>query len=141
MLRRPPRSTRTDTLVPYTTLFRSRPEPRLRKELAGASRAHQVAHQIRRRNEAAAIIAEIDDDVGDALRAEIGKGVAELVVRRRDEGSQVQIAIAAAALADDLGAIAVRNGVERIVGLGDGDLARPRRVGEDRKSTRLNSSH
>src|SRR3546814_6383565 len=89
----------------------ARPEPRLRKELAGASRAHQVAHQIRRRNEAAAIIAEIDDDVGDALRAEIGKGVAELVVRRRDEGSQVQIAIAAAALADDLGAIAVRNGV------------------------------
>src|SRR3546814_7829816 len=27
MIRRPPRSTRTDTLVPYTTLFRSRPAP------------------------------------------------------------------------------------------------------------------
>src|SRR3546814_522907 len=26
MIRRPPRSTRTDTLVPYTTLFRSRPK-------------------------------------------------------------------------------------------------------------------
>src|SRR3546814_12694917 len=26
MIRRPPRSTRTDTLLPYTTLFRSRPE-------------------------------------------------------------------------------------------------------------------
>src|SRR3546814_1927292 len=26
MIRRPPRSTRTDTLVPYTTLFRSEPE-------------------------------------------------------------------------------------------------------------------
>src|SRR3546814_14562014 len=26
MLRRPPRSTRTDTLVPYTTLFRSNPD-------------------------------------------------------------------------------------------------------------------
>src|SRR3546814_18335830 len=26
MLRRPPRSTRTDTLFPYTTLFRSHPE-------------------------------------------------------------------------------------------------------------------
>src|SRR3546814_18108726 len=26
MIRRPPRSTRTDTPVPYTTLFRSRPE-------------------------------------------------------------------------------------------------------------------
>src|SRR3546814_2476077 len=31
MIRRPPRSTRTDTLLPYTTLFRSRPgfRPRL----------------------------------------------------------------------------------------------------------------
>src|SRR3546814_11603381 len=27
MIRRPPRSTRTDTLFPYTTLFRSRPDP------------------------------------------------------------------------------------------------------------------
>src|SRR3546814_10746622 len=27
MIRRPPRSTRTDTLFPYTTLFRSRAEP------------------------------------------------------------------------------------------------------------------
>src|SRR3546814_17212160 len=28
MVRRPPRSTRTDTLFPYTPLFRSRPRPR-----------------------------------------------------------------------------------------------------------------
>src|SRR3546814_2267571 len=28
MIRRPPRSTRTDTLFPYTTLFRSQPEDR-----------------------------------------------------------------------------------------------------------------
>src|SRR3546814_7223189 len=27
MIRRPPRSTRTDTLFPYTTLFRSNPDP------------------------------------------------------------------------------------------------------------------
>src|SRR3546814_5262169 len=27
MIRRPPRSTRTDTLFPYTTLFRSPPQP------------------------------------------------------------------------------------------------------------------
>src|SRR3546814_15944536 len=33
MIRRPPRSTRTDTLFPYTTLFRSRP---------GAHRAYRV---------------------------------------------------------------------------------------------------
>src|SRR3546814_6536169 len=35
MIRRPPRSTRTDTLVPYTTLFRShRPEPSQEPALA-----------------------------------------------------------------------------------------------------------
>src|SRR3546814_3163889 len=32
MIRRPPRSTRTDTLFPYTTLFRSRGGPRPRQE-------------------------------------------------------------------------------------------------------------
>src|SRR3546814_2878749 len=46
MIRRPPRSTRTDTLFPYTTLFRSMDEPelkiidvficKLRKKLSGA---------------------------------------------------------------------------------------------------------
>src|SRR3546814_11825327 len=38
MIRRPPRSTRTDTLFPYTTLFRSRLDPvrlRLEAELPG----------------------------------------------------------------------------------------------------------
>src|SRR3546814_9506825 len=59
MIRRPPRSTRTDTLFPYTTLFRSHPlcgtafagrvgpgvhhRPRLRRrqaELPGAGRQH-----------------------------------------------------------------------------------------------------
>src|SRR3546814_17803176 len=34
MIRRPPRSTRTDTLFPYTTLFRSRPACRHRHEPA-----------------------------------------------------------------------------------------------------------
>src|SRR3546814_20973987 len=31
MIRRPPRSTRTDTLFPYTTLFRSRPRSKSRR--------------------------------------------------------------------------------------------------------------
>src|SRR3546814_3580771 len=42
MIRRPPRSTRTDTLVPYTTLFRSQ---LCRKGRAGASRDHDGRHQ------------------------------------------------------------------------------------------------
>src|SRR3546814_16679139 len=43
MLRRPPRSTRTDTLLPYTTLFRSRRQGELRcnaqliEQVAGAN--------------------------------------------------------------------------------------------------------
>src|SRR3546814_12235729 len=41
MIRRPPRSTRTDTLFPYTTLFRSALEPRLELALdAGAGLQH-----------------------------------------------------------------------------------------------------
>src|SRR3546814_20093747 len=39
MIRRPPRSTRTDTLFPYTTLFRSRPAPG-----HGSDPAPRVAH-------------------------------------------------------------------------------------------------
>src|SRR3546814_6760098 len=34
MIRRPPRSTRTDTLFPYTTLFRSAAHPRRRSAIA-----------------------------------------------------------------------------------------------------------
>src|SRR3546814_20202055 len=54
MIRRPPRSTRTDTLFPYTTLFRSRHgsrqwflgflRARLRAALAGRARSLQLRH-------------------------------------------------------------------------------------------------
>src|SRR3546814_20493933 len=46
MIRRPPRSTRTDTLFPYTTLFRS---PRRERDLLPVLRAPAVrGHQDRR---------------------------------------------------------------------------------------------
>src|SRR3546814_11807124 len=38
MIRRPPRSTRTDTLFPYTTLFRSHDRHLRRLEICGAGR-------------------------------------------------------------------------------------------------------
>src|SRR3546814_17523623 len=44
MIRRPPRSTRTDTLFPYTTLFRSQPETgaeNLPPRTGGDSRRHR----------------------------------------------------------------------------------------------------
>src|SRR3546814_16262677 len=44
MIRRPPRSTRTDTLFPYTTLFRSRP----RDLRPSALRADGPRHDLRR---------------------------------------------------------------------------------------------
>src|SRR3546814_2289483 len=49
MIRRPPRSTRTDTLFPYTTLFRSlRPASALAAGLARAPLLGQYSHGIRR---------------------------------------------------------------------------------------------
>src|SRR3546814_12048396 len=50
MIRRPPRSTRTDTLFPYTTLFRSRRGPRPRVGLdqgtAETRRRHLWPHRM-----------------------------------------------------------------------------------------------
>src|SRR3546814_12152785 len=43
MIRRPPRSTRTDTLFPYTTLFRSRRRKALRHFVGRARDAHALA--------------------------------------------------------------------------------------------------
>src|SRR3546814_3411459 len=45
MIRLPPRSTRTDTLFPYTTLFRSRCEPRRKQDRSQAhSQPRPVNH-------------------------------------------------------------------------------------------------
>src|SRR3546814_2194829 len=41
MIRRPPRSTRTDTLFPYTTLFRSRPATRIANRFARTRQARR----------------------------------------------------------------------------------------------------
>src|SRR3546814_3496492 len=51
MLRRPPRSTRTDTLFPYTTLFRSRPAAAPIRELAARAVAAGAFHAVRGRRD------------------------------------------------------------------------------------------
>src|SRR3546814_9677597 len=48
MTRPPPRSTRTDTLFPYTTLFRSGPIPEQPLEAAGAHGFHLWLHSRRK---------------------------------------------------------------------------------------------
>src|SRR3546814_6014556 len=47
MIRRPPRSTRTDTLFPYTTLFRSPLDPHSRMYRAPGSRVEQLVIGVR----------------------------------------------------------------------------------------------
>src|SRR3546814_5221748 len=55
MIRRPPRSTRTDTLFPYTTLFRSKS--------AAASSSCKIQPYVRRRGR---LGKPTDRDIGDA---------------------------------------------------------------------------
>src|SRR3546814_1289947 len=50
VIRRPPRSTRTDTLFPYTTLFRS-PPCRQHRNGAGTRRRHRLRRERRRRRD------------------------------------------------------------------------------------------
>src|SRR3546814_3152329 len=66
MIRRPPRSTRTDTLFPYTTLFRSQHQPALRT----ADPAHAVLWQPRcRRRPGDVAIACLASGVGAHIRS------------------------------------------------------------------------
>src|SRR3546814_4937100 len=70
MIRRPPRSTRTDTLFPYTTLFRSERHPRGDETLADfGDRLDAVERDALRRIVELHQVAQIDRrQVGDPAR-------------------------------------------------------------------------
>src|SRR3546814_1247215 len=111
MIRRPPRSTRTDTLLPYTTLFRS----------------HQV-------DEANALIglesqATAIEAVIERLRAPLAAGIASGTVK-----------LAASGDTDELKAHPDMSVIE-LAGHVDAIVSDDRYMNRDRKSTRLNSSH
>src|SRR3546814_2306499 len=59
MIRRPPRSTRTDTLFPYTTLFRSRSHGLLGKRGAAGAAGTSLSRAIWNRNGRRAIPADL----------------------------------------------------------------------------------
>src|SRR3546814_12743416 len=110
MIRRPPRSTRKDTLFPYTTLFRSR---------GAQDRQHQV----------------------EAFTGAIGpEGLTEvlLVVGKAGIGGDVeQTEHANGGIDEEAGEGDLRPlqvALEEVVG-------QSHRAAQDRKSTRLNSSH
>src|SRR3546814_14954857 len=100
MIRRPPRATRTDTLVPYTTLVRS-----LGLDLGdGEVAAHRLGHVLDLRQ----------------TRAELHRVIAVLVL---------------GALRDHLKAVELQHRDRHVTPVVREDAS------QDRKSTRLNSSH
>src|SRR3546814_5351142 len=121
MIRRPPRSTRTDTLFPYTTLFRSR--------AGGIEQAIGAVADVG--NQVAGVVAEdIEAFVGRGAGA-LGRGGAVGRIVRGVLGQRVDIGRTVAAAAVQRGQ--VETGARRRV---DAQL-----VAQERKSTRLNSSH
>src|SRR3546814_6125591 len=74
MVRRPPRSTRTDTLFPYTTLFRSRAGVPAMGVRIGAQLRH--AERQRRAGKGMAVAAGADEEIGlaDGKRAALAHG-------------------------------------------------------------------
>src|SRR3546814_13188007 len=118
MIRRPPRSTRTDTLFPYTTLFRSGSQGDLFDHALATGTldvlafAEGILHQIKQPR---------DDVLHEGLRAKADREADDTGAGQ--EGTDVD-----------------PQGGERRQG-GDGDDGNKEKRAEDRKSTRLNSSH
>src|SRR3546814_4931204 len=119
MIRRPPRSTRTDTLFPYTTLFRS---------LIRAGNVHENTIETWGEDDAASAPLQnfFLDRYAQAYRAEIAH-FAEIVEVHTVPLAGYDDGVRALALAD-ASEEATRNPL--VV-----------RLDGDRKSTRLNSSH
>src|SRR3546814_5054769 len=73
MIRRPPRSTRTDTLFPYTTLFRS--VFVVQRNVAGAQQEHRAEH----------VPLQLEPRVGAAVERLAHHGVGGAHQRHRSE--------------------------------------------------------
>src|SRR3546814_8004039 len=89
MIRRPPRSTRTDTLFPYTTLFRSLPQR------ADRLQVRELLEKLRRRlpDQREADIRRVADirpgpevEAGETLRQRLPPGIRGIVRGAEDDG-------------------------------------------------------
>src|SRR3546814_6598858 len=119
MIRRPPRSTRTDTLFPYTTLFRSRALVAGGRTVAAADR-DRVA-------------------LGQAAEA-LGSGFVPMPVDLAD-AAETEALVERVAADFGISAIVHSAGLFPQAGLAATSLQLWDSVMADRKSTRLNSSH
>src|SRR3546814_4107293 len=136
MIRRPPRSTRTDTLFPYTTLFRSQ-----RREAAVLLAAHLVHVELAVDLDLQAVASR--GRIGVAphqLDALVGLVDLHLVAQAaqfaRDEGGDGRLAGGAVAVAEHEVGAGHGAGLAGGVAAGRHGVAVP-----DRTSTRLTSSH
>src|SRR3546814_6779089 len=136
MIRRPPRSTRTDTLCPYTTLFRSLAftyDYALRPELAPIALATQSE-----RNRVVSRMLHVNESSGDLLnKLEAVRVLCQetgCAQRYLAHDALNGIAQVSARIDDAKGTTEHRARFEAY-------LARVQDEDLDRKSTRLNSSH
>src|SRR3546814_2653614 len=137
MIRRPPRSTRTDTLFPYTTLFRSLVDS---AEIAGGPQKNfsQPLNQRRRRIVGDQVARELGGDVAG------GGGMARKILQHRQRLLLPAFGVALAEASSTARLVRLRlegeaaaQGSDLVEGSGAADCP-PR---QDRKSTRLKSSH
>src|SRR3546814_3057288 len=89
MIRRPPRSTRTDTLFPYTTLFRSGEAGRMTAELPRRVRIVEVGPRDGLQNEAQTVPTAVKVTLIDRLSA-AGLPAVELGSRSEEHTSELQ---------------------------------------------------
>src|SRR3546814_4755906 len=97
MIRRPPRSTRTDTLLPYTTLCRSRRSRRSRRQhqafrRAGLRRQRSLVGGLAKKLTGAVTMAVGSVGIGKSLRDSRIEGVAPVVdnIRSEEHTSELQ---------------------------------------------------
>src|SRR3546814_7422511 len=107
MIRRPPRSTRTDTLFPYTTLFRSLPQKKAlrasdaNRQLFAERRVQLEAENLERRSEAQKIAGKLD-------------GLSVVLVRAASESGQLYGSVTARDVADAITAAGVTVGRSQV---------------------------
>src|SRR3546814_2412736 len=139
MIRRPPRSTRSDTLFPYTTLFRSLAARQLLAQHDRAFAAQHGAAGVGQAQAAVAFGVDVEQAGGDQLPEHAAPGARVEVVADAERGEAV-----VTELADSLVVRAAMDvhQVREAEALAAAVHAAQRLLrGQDRKSTRLNSSH
>src|SRR3546814_5485365 len=122
MIRRPPRSTRTDTLFPYTTLFRSIKVLAARLEGCDAKALREAVDRLKQQ-------------LGDTVVVLAGASGGKAALVAGVGGAALKRIKAGELLAHIAGQIGGKGGGRPDLAQGGGE------DGPDRKSTRLTSSH